>query len=95
MWGADDPVAVYRDDGTPARRPAPDATLVTLDDVGHYPMVEAPDASATALFDVLADRLTRGAMHFTTEHRFPGAPEQVAALMIDPTFEAAVALPDL
>ena len=34
-------------------------------------------------------------MHFTTEHRFPGAPEQVAALMIDPTFEAAVALPDL
>ena len=34
-------------------------------------------------------------MHFTTEHRFPGAPEEVAALMIDPAFEAAVELPDL
>jgi hypothetical protein len=34
-------------------------------------------------------------MHFTTEHRFPGAPEEVAALMIDPAFEAAVDLPDL
>jgi hypothetical protein len=34
-------------------------------------------------------------MHFTTEHRFPGAPEQVVALMVDPAFEGAVDLPDL
>src|SRR6188472_2467193 len=34
-------------------------------------------------------------MRFTTEHRFPGPPQQVAALMVDPTFETAVDLPDL
>ena len=31
----------------------PDATLITLDDVGHYPMVEDPDAFATAVLDLL------------------------------------------
>ncbi len=34
-------------------------------------------------------------MHFTTEHRFPGVPTRVAALMVDPEFEGAVQLPDL
>ena len=34
-------------------------------------------------------------MQFTTEHRFPGSPQQVAALMVDPAFETAVDLPDL
>ncbi len=42
VWGIDDPIAV------PAmvdrlRRARPDATVVLLDGVGHYPMVEAPD----------------------------------------------------
>ncbi len=42
-----------RDDGTPARA-RPGTPLVILDDVGHYPMVEAPDRFTDALFDVLA-----------------------------------------
>jgi hypothetical protein len=34
-------------------------------------------------------------MRFTTEHHFPGTPQRVAALMVDPTFETTVDLPDL
>jgi hypothetical protein len=34
-------------------------------------------------------------MRFTAEHRFDASPEQVGALMVDPDFEASVALPDL
>jgi hypothetical protein len=34
-------------------------------------------------------------MQFDTEHRFPAPAADVAALMIDPIFEASVALPDL
>jgi hypothetical protein len=34
-------------------------------------------------------------MHFTAEHKFPAPPERVAALMVDPEFEARVELPDL
>jgi hypothetical protein len=34
-------------------------------------------------------------MHFSLEHHFPAAPERVAALMVDPDFEAHVDLPDL
>ena len=34
-------------------------------------------------------------MHFTAEHSFPAEPARVGALMVDPVFEASVALPDL
>jgi hypothetical protein len=34
-------------------------------------------------------------MHFAIQHHFPAAPARVAALMVDPDFEANVALPDL
>jgi hypothetical protein len=34
-------------------------------------------------------------MHFSIEHHFPATPERVAALMVDPDFEAHVDLPDL
>jgi hypothetical protein len=34
-------------------------------------------------------------MHFSIEHHFPATPERVAALMVDPDFEAHVELPDL
>jgi len=52
VWGADDPVAVHpmaerlveRVDG---------ARLTTLDGVGHYPMLEAPDRFATAVLAFL------------------------------------------
>jgi pimeloyl-ACP methyl ester carboxylesterase len=41
VWGLDDPIAVpTMVDTLLAARP--DATVVRLDDVGHYPMVEAP-----------------------------------------------------
>jgi pimeloyl-ACP methyl ester carboxylesterase len=53
VWGALDPIAVHEmtDRLLSAR---PDATLITLDGVGHYPMVEAPDAFATAVLGLLA-----------------------------------------
>lgn len=52
IWGALDPVAVYAmtDRLLTAR---PDATRVTLADVGHYPMVEAPVEFASAVSDLL------------------------------------------
>jgi pimeloyl-ACP methyl ester carboxylesterase len=45
VWGALDPVAVLpmTEKLLEAR---PDATLVVLEDIGHYPMVEAPDRFA-------------------------------------------------
>ncbi len=52
VWGSRDPVAVY----AMAERLAatrPDAAFVTLDDVGHYPMVETPERFAAALGSVL------------------------------------------
>jgi pimeloyl-ACP methyl ester carboxylesterase len=53
VWGALDPVAVLpMTDQLLAARPG--TPLVVLDDVGHYPMVEAPDAFTEALFTVLA-----------------------------------------
>ena len=42
VWGTDDPIAVpAMADRLAAARP--DARVVLLDGVGHYPMVEAPD----------------------------------------------------
>ena len=53
VWGALDPIAVY--DMTARLLAArPDATLITLDDVGHYPMVEDPDGFATAVLDLIS-----------------------------------------
>jgi pimeloyl-ACP methyl ester carboxylesterase len=47
VWGREDPVAVYpmTERLVEAR---PDATLVTLDGVAHWPMIEDPDAFAAA-----------------------------------------------
>lgn len=48
MWGADDPIAVVA--MTERLRGArPDATITVLEDVGHYPMVEAPARFAEAV----------------------------------------------
>jgi pimeloyl-ACP methyl ester carboxylesterase len=54
VWGAQDPVAVLpmTDRLLEAR---PGTPLVVLDDVGHYPMVEAPAAFTDAVFAVLDD----------------------------------------
>ena len=53
VWGADDPIAVYEMATrlVRARRAATDADtpFVTLDGVGHYPMVEAPARFAAAV----------------------------------------------
>jgi pimeloyl-ACP methyl ester carboxylesterase len=52
VWGPLDPVAVpAMADRFVAVRP--DAPLVTLDDVGHYPMLEAPDRFAGAVLGLL------------------------------------------
>lgn len=51
VWGDLDPVAVH----AMAERfveVRPDAPLVTLDGVGHYPMVEAPERFAAAVLDL-------------------------------------------
>jgi pimeloyl-ACP methyl ester carboxylesterase len=53
IWGRLDPVAVHPMAVRLHERRA-DSTLVTLDDVGHYPMVEAPDAVTAAMLDALA-----------------------------------------
>jgi pimeloyl-ACP methyl ester carboxylesterase len=52
VWGADDPIAVH-DMATRLAGARPDATLVTLDGVGHYPMVEAPARFAAAVRPLL------------------------------------------
>lgn len=56
VWGADDPVAVHAmaERFVEAR---PTAALVTLDDVGHYPMTEAPERFAAAVLHLLDERL--------------------------------------
>jgi pimeloyl-ACP methyl ester carboxylesterase len=41
VWGADDPIAVV-DMATRLHTARPDASLTILEDVGHFPMVEAP-----------------------------------------------------
>lgn len=53
VWGALDPIAVLpMTDRLLAARP--DATRVVLDDVAHYPMVEAPQRFAAAVLEALA-----------------------------------------
>jgi pimeloyl-ACP methyl ester carboxylesterase len=42
VWGMDDPIAVPSMVDT-LRAARPDATVDLLEEVGHYPMVEAPD----------------------------------------------------
>jgi pimeloyl-ACP methyl ester carboxylesterase len=52
VWGADDPIAVH-DMAVRLVGARPDAPLVTLDGVGHYPMVEAPERFAAAVRSIL------------------------------------------
>lgn len=52
VWGRRDPIAVHAMTDR-LLRARPDASLVTLDDVGHYPMVEAPAAFGSAVRDLL------------------------------------------
>ncbi|HEX5096773.1 MAG TPA: alpha/beta hydrolase, partial [Acidimicrobiia bacterium] len=53
VWGRLDPIAVHAmTDRLLAARP--DAILHTLDDVGHYPMVEAPGPFADACLELIA-----------------------------------------
>jgi pimeloyl-ACP methyl ester carboxylesterase len=53
VWGALDPVAVYpmTDKLLEVR---PDATRITLDDVGHFPMLETPERCASAIASLLS-----------------------------------------
>ncbi len=48
VWGTEDPIAVSAM-AERLQRARPDATRVMLDGVGHYPMVEAPAAFASAV----------------------------------------------
>jgi pimeloyl-ACP methyl ester carboxylesterase len=52
VWGRLDPIARYPMAERLHERVA-GSTLVTLEDVGHYPMVEAPDEFATAMLAAL------------------------------------------
>ncbi|HWE65066.1 MAG TPA: alpha/beta hydrolase [Acidimicrobiales bacterium] len=53
VWGLDDPIAVpAMVDTLLAARP--DATVVRLDGVGHYPMVEAPERFLAAVLPALS-----------------------------------------
>jgi pimeloyl-ACP methyl ester carboxylesterase len=52
VWGAEDPIAILpMTEQLLAARP--DAHLTVLDGVGHYPMIEVPDAFAAAILDRL------------------------------------------
>jgi len=53
VWGTDDPIAV-RDMATRLHGVRPDASLTWLEDIGHYPMLEAPSAFLDAVGPVLA-----------------------------------------
>jgi pimeloyl-ACP methyl ester carboxylesterase len=52
VWGADDPIAVLPMTET-LRAARSDAQIAVLDDVGHYPMIEAPERFATAILQYL------------------------------------------
>jgi pimeloyl-ACP methyl ester carboxylesterase len=53
VWGRLDPIAVHAMTDR-LREARPEFDLVTLDDVGHYPMVEDPGAFAEAVLRFLA-----------------------------------------
>jgi pimeloyl-ACP methyl ester carboxylesterase len=55
IWGKLDPIAVYAMADRLHER-VPSSTLVTLEDVGHYPMVEAPDEFSVAMLAALGVR---------------------------------------
>jgi pimeloyl-ACP methyl ester carboxylesterase len=48
VWGADDPIAV-RPMADRLQRSVPGASLVVLDGIGHYPMLECPERFAAAV----------------------------------------------
>jgi pimeloyl-ACP methyl ester carboxylesterase len=52
VWGELDPIAVHAM-ATRLATVRADAPLVTLEDVGHYPMLEAPDRFARAVLELL------------------------------------------
>jgi pimeloyl-ACP methyl ester carboxylesterase len=54
VWGVDDPIAVPSMVDT-LRAARPDATVDLLEEVGHYPMVEAPDRFLAAVRAGLRD----------------------------------------
>jgi pimeloyl-ACP methyl ester carboxylesterase len=54
VWGVDDPIAVPSMVDT-LRAARPDATVDLLEEVGHYPMVEAPDRFIAAVRAGLRD----------------------------------------
>jgi pimeloyl-ACP methyl ester carboxylesterase len=56
VWGELDPVAVH-DMAEQFVSVRTDAPLVTLDGVGHYPMLEAPERFAAAVLELLDHRL--------------------------------------
>lgn len=52
VWGELDPVAVHPM-ATRLHEARPDSTLITLEGVGHYPMIEAPERFADAVLSGL------------------------------------------
>lgn len=55
LWGAEDPI-VGADVAEVHHSEAPGSLLTILDQVGHYPMLEAPDRWTEALLELLARR---------------------------------------
>jgi pimeloyl-ACP methyl ester carboxylesterase len=53
IWGKLDPVARYPM-ATRLHSLRGEAPLVTLEDIGHYPMVEDPEAFSTAMLAALS-----------------------------------------
>ena len=61
IWGADDALIPEKAGGWYAQT-LPDATLLNLPDIGHLPMEEAPEATATALRQWLQTRVAQQVM---------------------------------
>jgi pimeloyl-ACP methyl ester carboxylesterase len=54
VWGVEDPIAVV-EMATRLHSARPDSQLCLIDGVGHYPMVESPEAFAAAALEGLGD----------------------------------------